>query len=60
MNMFKEVDDGVYEPCDTEHLYGMSLQVEKLGQTGERLKRVVLDFDAFMGRKDAKWGEGLV
>jgi len=60
MNMFKEVNDGVYEPCDIEHLYNMSLRVEKLRQTGERLKRAVLDFDAFMGRKDAKWGEGLV
>jgi hypothetical protein len=60
MNIFKEVEAGVYEPCDIEHLYGMGLRVENLRQTGERLKRAVLDFDAFMGRKDAKWGEGLV
>lgn len=60
MNIFKEVEAGVYEPCDIEHLYGMSLRVENLRQTAERLKRAVLDFDAFMARRDAKWGEGLV
>jgi hypothetical protein len=50
----------VYEPGDIEHLYDMKLRVDKLRQTRERLKRAVLDFDAFMGRKDAKWEEGLV
>jgi hypothetical protein len=60
MNIFKEVEDGVYEPCDIDHLYDMSQRVEKLRQTGEQLKGAVLDIDAFMRRKDAKWGEVLV
>jgi hypothetical protein len=50
MNIFKEVEADVYEPCNIEHLYDMRLRVEKLRQTGERLKGAVLDFDAFMGR----------
>jgi hypothetical protein len=60
MNMSKEVEDGVWMNVPTLNIYDMSLRVENLRQMGERLRRAVWDFDACMGRKDVKWGVGLV
>jgi hypothetical protein len=58
MNMSKEVEDGVWMNVATLNIYDMSLQVENSRQMGERLRGAVWDFDACMGRKDAKWGLG--